>query len=147
MIRNRHGLTALFDALVFLTIIAVVSTTLLSFYGDYAIRDRDAKDDDVEVVHQVLLRTTVVDPMGNPCAMEDLFTMEDIDTPSYSDAVRSILDLLAPGHGWRWTICRPDGEWSFGDDRPNGGDVHCSIVRAPYHGSDLEFRLDIWPTY
>jgi hypothetical protein len=146
MIRDRRGLTALFDALVFLTIIAVVSTTLLSFYGDHVIKDRDTEDNDVEVVHQVLLRTTVVDPTGNPCSLEDLFTMDDIDASFYSDTVRSILDLLAPGHGWRWTICRSDREWSIGDNRPDGGEVHCSIVSAPYHWSELEFRLEIWPS-
>jgi hypothetical protein len=147
MIRDRRGLTALFDALVFLAVIAVVFTTLLTFYGDHASMDGGAEDDDVVVVHQVLLRTTVVDPIGNPCPLEGLFSMGYIDASRYSDTVRSILDLIAPGHGWRWTICRSDGEWSFGDDRPEGGDVHCSIVRAPYHGSELEFRLEIWPAY
>ncbi|MBI0584087.1 MAG: hypothetical protein ISF22_07655 [Methanomassiliicoccus sp.] len=143
---DRRALAGLFDALIFLAIAALVSVSLLSMLGAPSSETDDREMDRVEAAHTVLLRSTVIDASGNPGSLERLFMLENVDGGRYENNITLVLDLLLPGREWRWSVHYGDRSWTFGGE-VMAGEVHCSILRTSFDGSELEFRLESWPAY
>lgn len=147
MIRERTGMAAIIDALVFLAIASIVSVSLLAALGAPSSHPDDRPASRVISSHIVLLRTTIADSSGNPCTLEDLFKLESVDVQSYEDNLTLALGLLLPSMEWRWTVEHEGCRWTFGSEAVPSGDLFCSIVRAPFDGSEIEYRLEAWYTY
>ena len=147
MIGERTGLTAIFDALIFLAIASLVSVTLLTALGAPSSHSDEGVVSRVSSSHLVMLRTTVADSSGNPCTLEDLFKLESVDVRRYEDNLTLVLDLLLTGLEWRWTVEHEGHLWTFGDEVGPSGDLFSSIVRAPFDGSVVEYRLEAWYAY
>jgi hypothetical protein len=143
MRNDRRGLAGLFDALIFLTVASVVSVSLLSALGGTSSAGSE-QDERVDAVHNVLLRSTVIDGRGNPISIEEEFKLNTGDRTGLEDNISAILDLLLPGSEWRWSVEHGPRVWTFGKDIVPDGPVHCSIARAPFNGGEVVYRLDVW---
>jgi hypothetical protein len=146
MKRDRRAIAGLFDALIFLAIASLVSVSLLSALGGPASAD-DEMQKKVDAAHRVLLRTTVDDPRGNPTPIEEMFKIDSVEGMECGKNITMVLDLLLPGTEWRWSAEKGDRSWAFGNESVPGGTIYCSIIRAPFNGSVVEYRLDVWIPY
>ncbi|MDW5563657.1 MAG: hypothetical protein SA339_10560 [Methanomassiliicoccus sp.] len=142
MRRDRRALAGLFDALIFLAIASLVSVSLLSAIG--VSHDDGRRDHRVDAVHTALLRSTVDDSMGNPCSVQDLFKLEVVGPKDHEEEISSVLELLLIGKEWRWSVIYGERSWSYGTDTVPDDTVRCSVVRAPFNGSFIEYRLEVW---
>ena len=146
MIRRKEGVAALFDAMMFLAIAAVVSVALLSTFSGQQDEVAGRMQEEVEAAHLVLLRSTVVDGMGNAHPIEELFKLGEVNDNA-DENITTILDLLIPGSDWRWTVERGGLTHSISTmpTWPGEGAVFCSVIRAPIDGGEICFRLEVRP--
>lgn len=143
---DRRGLAGLFDALIFLTIASLVSVSLLSALGAPSSAG-DRQSERVDAAHVVLLRSTVPDAAGNQISVEEIFMLQLADRVDCGDNITGMLDLLLPGTEWRWTVESGPHNWTFGRATVPPGPVYCSVVRAPFNGSEVVYRLDCWASH
>jgi hypothetical protein len=142
MRRDRRGLAGLFDALIFLAIASLVSVSLLSALGGQQ-PHREVGSERTDIVHEVLLRSTVADVRGNPVTIEEAFKL-GASGERYGGNISMVLDLLLPGSGWQWTVETSSRSYAFGSEAVTSGPVYCSVVRAPIDGGEVVFRLQVW---
>jgi hypothetical protein len=112
-IADRSGLAVLFDAMMFLTVMSIVSVSLLSVLTvDIGEKNRD--QDFVEGVHSVLLRSTLELGTGPPQtladAIENFLRWNDSGLgSSIGHHVSIVLDsYFGPGFHYLWCIERGD---------------------------------------
>jgi hypothetical protein len=140
---DRRALAGLFDALVFLAIASLVSVTMLSAMGGTSSAN-DRQSERVDAAHMALLRSTVPDDQGNQMTIEEIFMLRRTDRVNCEANITSILDLMLSGNGWRWSVETGSENWTFGTTILPPGPICCSVVRAPFNGSEVVFRLDCW---
>lgn len=143
MRRDRRALAGIFDALIFLAIASLVSVSMLSALGGPSPTEDD-RYKRVDAAHTVLLRSTVIDARGNQATIEEVFKLDQVERAGYENNITAILDLLLPGTEWRWSVVNGGRSWAYGNVVVPEGEVYCSIVRAPFNGSEVEYRLDAW---
>lgn len=143
MRQDRRALAGLFDALIFLAIASLVSVSLLSVLGGPSPAGGH-QGERVDASHTALLRSTVPDEKGNQVTIEELFMLQLADRVDIEGNITSILDLLLPGTEWRWSVQIGSKNWSFGRTEIPPGPVYCSIVRAPFNGFEVIYRLECW---
>jgi hypothetical protein len=142
MIKERRGLAAVFDAMIFLAIVSVVAVTLLSTISPPPAGN--GVEVDVEAVHNVLLRSTVTTGPGNNLTVQEAaVTSSCID--DNRNCIQQRMAFLLPGRSWRWTVDHDGAHMVLGTPVvPEGVDVHCSIVRFDLPDGELSCRLDVW---
>lgn len=142
MIRDRGGLAGLFDALIFLAIASLVSVSLLSALSAPS-SHQEAGSGRVDAAHSVLLRSTVSDARGNPLTIEEVFKLR-ASGDAYASNISMVLGLLLQGLEWRWTVETPSRPYAFGQETVADGPILCSVIRAPFDGGEVVFRLEAW---
>jgi hypothetical protein len=146
MISGKRGIAGLFDALLFLAIVSVVSAALLSAFSHQAAGPLGREQDRVEAAHTVLLRSTVVDGAGNSLSVEELFKIEAVEQGEYDVRLGGMLEHLLSGMRWCWTVQHDDHTFTIGSADLPGMDepLFCSKVSAPLEGGEVTFRLEAW---
>ena len=136
----------MFDALMFLAVASVVSVTLLAAFGDRTSAGDD-RQEMVENVHTVLLRSTAIGHDNNSHPVQELLVAARGGEEATEATVHRTLELLLPGWDWCWSVHR-DGskvmELSHGRSVA-GATVYCSITRTSYQNEQIEYRLEAWP--
>lgn len=147
MIIGRTGMAAIFDALVFIAVASVASTTLLTAFSD-KMPEMGDEQELVENAHMVLLRSTVSGPNGNPYSVQELFLIADGVENGIAEHIPMALELLLPGWNWCWTVERGGKEVAVIVHGQAGADItlYCSITHVTYQGEQVEYRLEAWPT-
>ncbi len=143
---RKDAIAALFDALVFLSIAALVSVALLSAFSGGEGRPNGEQQTRVDAAHLVLLRSTVEDGDGNNHSVEELFKLNGVAGSEVRVHIETTMDLLVSGSGWRWTVTCGDFSVVYGTSTvPGAGEpLFCSLVRAPLDGEEMVFRLEVW---
>lgn len=143
---RKDGVAALFDALIFLAIAALVSVALLSAFNGGERGPDGEQRSRVEAAHLVLLRSTVEDDGGNNHSLEELFKVNYRAGTGIRDHIEATMDLLLPGLEWRWTVRCQDTTAGYGSTTgPGPGEpLFCSLVRAPLGSEEVVFRLEVW---
>lgn len=136
------GMAALFDSLIFLAVVAMVSITLLSTASldPAAPENNGAKE--LDAVHEALLRCTVPVSQGKNASLMEAAMRSGTITVEMQQMVSSTLDELLPVMMWRWTFISPLGTGSMGDEVPAGQDIYASAVTVA-DGSYI-FTLQAW---
>lgn len=141
---RKEGIAALFDALIFLAIAALVSVVLLSAFSGGERGPDGEQQTRVEAAHLVLLRSTVEDEVGNNHTVEEMFKLNSVAGSAVH--IEATMDLLLPGLEWRWTVQCGGTSTGYGSTTaPGAGEpLFCSQVRAPLDGAEVVFRLEAW---
>jgi hypothetical protein len=140
--RRRSGMAALFDALMFLSVMSVVSVAVLvAFAPDHTV-DRNAQSY-VQKCHSVLLGTTLRSwsesserfmPVSDAIATL-LFIKKPLPERIHSEIEMMLRSLFTPEYVAEWTCTLEDSCFVFGDDLGNAtrGNIFVSTlsVAAP----------------
>lgn len=147
MRRDRRGVAAMFDALMFLAVASVVSVVLLgAFSGASGPQDKVVQEK-VEAAHLVLLRSTLPSGSGNNITVMEMAAAEVIGTRSGSsiDMASEALPLLLPGMGFLWEVgCGESSMMASSSVPPGGSDIYCSLIDADMPWGKVTFRLKAW---
>ncbi len=149
-LKDRSGMAVLFDALMFLTVMMLVSVSMLTLLGN----DQDEADRQryVGSVHATILASTISFQEGAPCTLADLVETylrlgDDMLQKRIEDEVRPLLDgYFGPGIEFLWSMERGEVHSSFGSDMyrdAGGGDVHVSHLRWQDNGTAMECGLKV----
>jgi hypothetical protein len=129
-------MAVLFDAMMFLTVMTLVSVSMLSLLGSD--QDEDSTQRYVESVHSTILASTVSFQDGPPCTVADLVgsylrTGDELLGKTIEEAVLHLLDgYFVPGIQFQWFMESGELRSCFGSEAyrdGGGGDVHVSQVR------------------
>lgn len=135
---DKKGMAALFDSLIFLSVVATVSIVLLSSFAPQA--DVPIGHSNVDDVHAVLLRCTVPVSQGkNPTMLEAIASSNEL-TADMEHLASSTLSDLMPLMSWRWSFRSTQLTFVMGSDVPNGCDVYASTIGV----SDGVLILQAW---
>jgi hypothetical protein len=158
---NKRGQAALLDALIFLTVAAIVSVSLIAVTSNrYQDQEVDLRDY-VNRAHEAILRTTVEMPSsaedGNTWMTVSDFTLAYFlavskgERPdSYQQGIerieRMIGGLIPSWANFTWTAILGSNELLIGDVPTNTEFVWPSSIcsEMPILGGTLQFRLEIW---
>jgi hypothetical protein len=149
-LKDRSGVAVLFDALMFLTVMTLVSVSMLTLLG----HEQDGADRQryVDSVHNTILASTVSFQEGPPCTLADLVGSflrlgDDVLEKRIEDEVRSLLDgYFGPGIEFLWSMESGEVHSSFGSDMyrdAGGGDVHVSQLRWQENGTAMLCGLKV----
>jgi hypothetical protein len=149
-LRDRSGMAVLFDALMFLTVMTLVSVSMLSLLGSD--QDNDGSQRYVDSVHATIMASTITFQEGPPCTLADLVESylrlgDDRLGERIEDEVRPLLDgYFGPGIQFQWFMECDEVRSSFGSDmyqEGGGGDVHVSQVRWQDDGAEMVCGLRV----
>ena len=147
--RDRSGMAVLFDAMMFLTVMTLVSVSMLSLLGSD--RDEDGTQRYVDSVHSTILASTISFQEGPPCTVADLVgsylrTGDELLGKMIEGTVLPLLDgYFGPGIQFQWFMESEELRSSFGSEafRDGGGDVHVSQVRWQDDGKAMVCGLRV----
>jgi len=142
MMLKKDGVAALFDSMVFLAVVALVSVVLLTSSIPRA-ELPDGKGSELDAVHETLLRCTVRSD-GNPLPLLEAVVQGGQLTEPIKQQITVTLEGLLPGKGWRWTISSSAGADHLGGDVPTGEDVFASVEKVPLPSGEVTFMLEAW---
>jgi len=142
-------MAVLFDAMMFLTVMTLVSVSMLSLLGSD--HDEDGTRRYVDSVHSTILASTISFEEGPPCTVADLvgsfLRTGDVRLGKMIEAaVQPLLDgYFGPGIQFQWFMENGESRTSFGSGafRDGGGDVHVSQVRWQDDGKAIVCGLRV----
>ena len=150
-ISDDHGMAILFDALMFLTVMAIVSVSFLNIMNSDP--DEDEKFQSyVEAAHRSLLCSTFVSDGGPPHSISDVvqayLVNEDQDLATkIIDQMRSILEgYFGPGNVYSWVAKYRGSHLQVDGDELSEhlhGEVHVSTVEWIESGEVAQFSLRV----
>ncbi len=117
-------MAVLFDALMFLTVMTLVSVSMLSLLRSD--QDEDGSQRYVDSVHATILASTISFQEGPPCTLADLVESylrlgDDLLEKMIEEAVRPLLDgYFGPGIQFQWFMESGEVRSSFGSDSVSG---------------------------
>ena len=149
-LKDRSGMAVLFDALMFLTVMTLVSVSMLTLLG----YDQDGSDRQryVGSVHATILASTISFQEGPPCTLADLVDSylrlgDDLLEKRIEDEVRPLLDsYFGPGIEFLWSMESGEVHSSFGSDMyrdAGGGDIYVSQLRWQDNGTAMVCGLKV----
>lgn len=122
---GKKGVAALFDSLIFLSVVATVSIALLSSFVPHDVPTERSNVDDV---HAVLLRCTLPVSEGKNVTMLEAVASSDRLTPKMEQLASSTLSELMPTTSWRWSLRSTQLSFVMGEELPVGCDIHASTI-------------------
>jgi hypothetical protein len=143
-------MAVLFDAMMFLTVMTLVSVSMLSLLGSD--QDEDVAQRYVESVHSTILASTISFQEGPPCTVADLVgsflrTGKELSGEMIEEAVLPLLaGYFGPGIQFQWFMENGESRYSFGSrsfQDGGGGDVHVSQVRWQDDGKAIVCGLRV----
>ncbi len=149
-LKDRSGMAVLFDALMFLTVMTLVSVSMLTLLGHD--QDDDGRQRYVDYVHATILASTIPFQDGPPCTLADLLESylrlgDGLLEEMIEDAVRPLLEgYFGPGIQFQWSMESGEVHSSFGSEMyrdAGGGDVHVSQVRWQDNGTAMLCGLKV----
>lgn len=135
---GKKGMAALFDSLLFLSVVATVSIVLLASFSP--IDDMPAGRSDVEDIHAVLLRCTVATSYGKNATMLEAIASSDRLTPEMESLASTTLSNLMPMASWQWSYRSTQLSFALGNNVPDG----CGIYASTMIVSDGVLILQAW---
>jgi len=141
---KQDGVAALLDALIFLAVVAVVSTALLAAASPRALPPPAEASSELDAVHEALLRCTVPASPGKALPLLEAVVQGSEVSPPAKDVIERILGELLPTMDWRWAVSMPSGADAIGRSIPAGVDIFASVVRVPAPGGEVVFTLQAW---
>lgn len=147
MRRDRRGMAAMFDALMFLAVASIVSVALLGAFSGAAGPQDQAVQEKVEAAHLVLLRSTLAGGSGDNITVLEMTAAEVADRAQGSslDMAAEALPLLLPGMGFEWRVeCGERTLVTSSSGPPAGSDIYCSQVDMGMPWGQVVFRLRAW---
>ncbi|WP_147654417.1 hypothetical protein [Methanomassiliicoccus luminyensis] len=147
MRRDRRGMAAMFDAVMFLAVASVVSVALLGVFSAVDAPQDPAVMERVEAAHQVLLRSTLSSSTGNNLTVMEMAATEVMYGTSQSslDMASEALPTLIPGMEFRWEAwCGERSMTTSPASLPGGSDVYCSMADVDMPWGKVTFRLRAW---
>lgn len=135
---DKKGMAALFDSLIFLSVVATVSIVLLSSLAPQV--DVPTGRSNVDDVHAVLLRCTVPVSQGKNATLLEAIASSDELTADMERLASSTLSDLMPLMSWRWSFRSTQLTFVLGSDVPGGCDVYASSIGV----SDGVLILQAW---
>ncbi|NYT12485.1 MAG: hypothetical protein GKC03_08080 [Methanomassiliicoccales archaeon] len=158
---GKRGQAALLDAMIFLTVAAIVSVSLVAVTSNrYQDQEVDLRDY-VDRAHEVVLRTTV--QMTSSGEYENTWiTVSDFaiayflalnrgeDLNSYEREIKEIAEmiegLIPSWTNFAWRVILGSDELLIGDVPINAECVWPSSLYSemPILGGELQFKLEIW---
>lgn len=141
---DNGGMAALFDSLLFLAVVAIVSIVLLSSASSRPEVPDGKESEELDAVHEVLLRCTVPVSQGKNASLMEAAVQSSVLMPEMERMISSTLDEMLPLMSWRWTFDSPQGTNVLGDEVPAGKDVYASKVTVA--DGVFAFTLQAWRT-
>jgi hypothetical protein len=139
---GNGGMAALFDSLMFLAVVSIVSIVLLSSASPRPEVPDGKGAEELDAVHEVLLRCTVPVSQGKNASLMESAVQSGVLTPDVERMISSTLDELLPLMSWRWTFDSSLGTNVLGGEVPAGKDVYASKVTVA--DGDFTFTLQAW---
>jgi hypothetical protein len=158
---GKRGQAALLDAMIFLTVAAIVSVSLVAVTSNrYHDQEVDLRDY-VDRTHEVILKTTV-QMMSSGEDENTWITVSDFaiayllalnrgeDLNSYEQGIKKIAEmiegLIPSWANFTWTVILESDELLIGDVPINTEYVWPSSINSemPILGGELQFKLEIW---
>jgi hypothetical protein len=159
---GKGGQALLFDAMIFLTVAAFVSISLLAAGHYHVYEGENELQDFVERAHVALLRSTVGIESGNNSQIPVFMTVSDLAVSyfvtmsngkplnDFEDPIQEIeyaIDGMMPSWAkFRWVVVCEVGELVLGDavSQPEYKCISTIHIGMPVIGGDLVLSLEIW---
>ncbi|MFP4546453.1 MAG: hypothetical protein ACLFPN_06355 [Methanomassiliicoccales archaeon] len=149
---GTRGLSALFDAFLFLTVASLVSTLMVGF--QVCREEGERIEEFVDRSHRAILRATVEIAEGGETStlrLSEFLSWSSLGQGDrYLDQVKPQVEEMMDGlfiwHSWSWECLLPEPIELGNGTPPEGAQVWSSEISLPLHEGDTVCRLMVWPT-